>query len=33
MAATSRDQITQLLLDWGQGDEAALQRLVPLVHK
>jgi RNA polymerase sigma factor (TIGR02999 family) len=25
-------EITQLLLAWGTGDEAALQRLVPLVH-
>src|SRR5262245_60795753 len=33
MTTTSRDQVTQLLLDWGDGDEAALQKLVPLVHK
>ena len=33
MTTTSRDKVTQLLLDWGQGDEAALQQLVPLVHK
>lgn len=26
-------QVTQLLLDWGKGEEAALQKLVPLVHK
>ncbi|HET9264605.1 MAG TPA: sigma-70 family RNA polymerase sigma factor [Vicinamibacterales bacterium] len=24
--------VTALLLEWGQGDEAALERLVPLVH-
>src|SRR6476620_10697452 len=33
MMTTSRDKVTQLLLDWGKGDEAALQNLVPLVHK
>ena len=26
------DDVTGLLLAWGQGDEAALERLVPLVH-
>jgi RNA polymerase sigma-70 factor (ECF subfamily) len=25
-------EITQLLLAWGQGDQAALDRLIPLVH-
>ncbi len=25
--------ITQLLLAWGQGDEAALSRMIPLVHR
>jgi hypothetical protein len=33
MTTPSRDKVTQLLLDWGKGDEAALQQLVPLVHK
>lgn len=33
MTTTSRNQVTQLLLDWGKGDEAALQKLIPLVHK
>ena len=33
MTTTSRGKVTQLLLDWGKGDEAALQQLVPLVHK
>jgi RNA polymerase sigma factor (TIGR02999 family) len=28
----SSTQITQLLLAWGQGDEAALERLMPLVY-
>ena len=28
----SRD-VTTLLLAWGSGDEAALERLVPLVHR
>jgi RNA polymerase sigma factor (TIGR02999 family) len=26
------DDVTALLLAWGQGDEAAFERLVPLVH-
>jgi len=25
-------QVTQLLIDWGNGDENALQQLIPLVH-
>jgi RNA polymerase sigma-70 factor, ECF subfamily len=25
--------VTALLLDWGKGDEAALERLIPLVHR
>jgi ECF sigma factor len=25
--------ITQLLVSWGQGDEAALARMIPLVHR
>lgn len=28
-----RTRITGLLLQWGQGDEDALQRLIPLVHR
>ncbi len=28
----SAGDVTNLLLSWGQGDETALQRLVPLVH-
>jgi RNA polymerase sigma factor (TIGR02999 family) len=32
MAATSQNQVTELLLAWGQGDESALERLVPLVY-
>ena len=31
--ATSPKEVTQLLLAWGQGDQAALEKLVPLVHK
>ena len=27
------DDITALLLSWGRGDEAALQQLIPLVHR
>lgn len=26
-------EVTGLLLEWGQGDEAALARLIPLVHE
>jgi RNA polymerase sigma-70 factor, ECF subfamily len=29
----SPEQITRLLLQWGQGDEAALEHLMPLVYK
>src|SRR5262245_54506925 len=33
MAASSTHEITQLLLAWRQGDEAALDRLIPLLHR
>jgi hypothetical protein len=26
------ESVTQLLLDWGTGDEAALEKLMPLVY-
>ena len=32
MAISGSHQITQLLLAWGQGDEAALEALMPLVY-
>jgi RNA polymerase sigma factor (TIGR02999 family) len=32
MAELSSHEVTQLLVAWGEGDEAALERLVPLVH-
>jgi RNA polymerase sigma-70 factor (ECF subfamily) len=32
MPLPSTAQVTQLLLAWGQGDEAALDQLVPVVH-
>ena len=32
MTETSPEEITQLLLSWSDGDEAALERLAPLVH-
>jgi RNA polymerase sigma factor (TIGR02999 family) len=32
MNETSSQQITQLLLAWGDGDKAALDKLVPLVY-
>ena len=28
----SDEKITQLLIDWGKGDQAALERLMPLVY-
>ena len=28
----SRDQATQLLIDWGRGDQVAAERLMPLVY-
>jgi len=33
MDATSPHQVTQLLLDWSNGDQAALDRLMPLVDR
>lgn len=30
--ATSPQEITRLLADWGKGDRSALERLLPLVH-
>ncbi len=33
MATLSQKDITGLLLDWGSGDKAALDRLIPLVYK
>lgn len=32
MTAPSQKQITQMLVDWGNGDEAALEKLTPLVY-
>jgi RNA polymerase sigma factor (TIGR02999 family) len=32
MAETSTTDLTQLLVDWGKGDKAALDRLLPLVY-
>lgn len=32
MDTSSPEQVTELLLAWGQGDESALERLVPLVY-
>jgi RNA polymerase sigma factor (TIGR02999 family) len=32
MADASTHEVTELLAAWGGGDEAALERLVPLVH-
>jgi len=33
MARPSQNDITGLLLDWGTGDKAALDKLIPLVYK
>jgi RNA polymerase sigma factor (TIGR02999 family) len=32
MTAPSPQEVTQLLLDWSQGDQAALDKLMPLVY-
>ena len=32
MAAPSTEEVTQLLLAWREGDEAALEKLLPLVY-
>jgi len=32
MAATSPKEVTQLLIDWSNGDQAALDQLIPLVY-
>src|SRR6267142_1397221 len=31
--AAPQPQVTQLLIDWSNGDEHALQQLIPLVHE
>ena len=33
MAAPTSHGVTQLLLDWSRGDQAALNKLLPLVHE
>lgn len=33
MEALSQRQVTQLLLDWSNGDSEALNRLIPLVYE
>ncbi len=33
MEAASTQEVTQLLLSWRQGDEEALEQLIPLVHQ
>jgi RNA polymerase sigma-70 factor, ECF subfamily len=33
MTESSPQQITQLLVDWGNGDQMALERLMPLVYE
>ncbi|MEO7271761.1 MAG: sigma-70 family RNA polymerase sigma factor [Vicinamibacterales bacterium] len=30
---TNPTRVTELLLEWGRGDEGALERLIPLVHR
>lgn len=32
MAAVSAEQVTQLLRSWSEGDQAALEKLIPLVY-
>ena len=33
MTSASPDNVTQLLLDWSEGDKAALDKLLPLVYE
>jgi len=33
MSSSSRNEVTGLLLDWGKGDKAALDKLMPLVYE
>jgi RNA polymerase sigma factor (TIGR02999 family) len=33
MTSSSTHEVTQLLVSWSNGDESALERLMPLVHK
>ena len=33
MSATSSHEVTQLLLAWSEGNEAALEKLTPLVYR
>ena len=33
MCAPSQKQITQMLVDWENGDEAPLEKLTPLVYE
>ena len=33
MTGASRHDITQLLLAWNNGDQAALDKIIPLVHR
>lgn len=32
MTASSASEVSQLLINWGQGDESALDKLIPLVY-
>ena len=32
MTAPSASEVSQLLINWGQGDESALEKLIPLVY-
>ncbi len=33
MKTTSSHEVSQLLVAWGNGDQAALSRLIPLVYQ
>ena len=33
MSAPSKNEVSQLLVDWRSGDRAALDKLIPLVHQ
>jgi RNA polymerase sigma-70 factor, ECF subfamily len=32
LTATSASEVSQLLINWGQGDESALEKLIPFVY-
>jgi len=33
MSTQSKDEVSQMLMDWRNGDRTALDRLIPLMHQ